>query len=245
MSKLRQKDPMYKLIFAIITLGVGLWANSVVTSLLIIVIMSWYTVRKGGIPLIIFIRLMMLPMAFLVIGVLIIGINVSEDINIFLAYIPVFGTHIGVSLSGLQHGIIIFFKSLAAVSCLYFLALNTPMVDILNTLARLKIPKLFIELMGLIYRFIFVLLETVDTMFTAQKSRMGYASFSSGYPALAATLFVRSYKRAGDLYTALEARGYEEEINVLAEPFETGKTQYTGPIFINILLVLITLLFKT
>ena len=49
MSKLRQKDPMYKLIFAIITLGVGLWANSVVTSLLI-VIMSWYTVRKGGYP---------------------------------------------------------------------------------------------------------------------------------------------------------------------------------------------------
>ena len=68
----------------------------------------------------------------------------------------------------------------------FTLALNTPMVDILNTLARLKIPKLFIELMGLIHRFIFVLLETVDTMFTAQKSRMGYASFSSGYCSLAA-----------------------------------------------------------
>jgi cobalt/nickel transport system permease protein len=246
-SKLKQKDPMCKLVFSIVTLGVCLWADFVVLSVLIVLIMGWYTVRKGGIPLAVFIRLMLLPMTFLVVGVLTIALNISYDRSAFLFYVSAFGTHIGVSIAGMQSAVIVFFKSLGAVSCLYYLSLNTPMVDLLNALARIKIPKLFIELMGLIYRSIFVLLETVDTMITAQKSRVGYSSFSSGYRSLAvlaATLFIRSYKRSNELYTALEARGYEGEINVLGEPLEAGRIQYIEAVVINLFLVFITLLLR-
>lgn len=246
-SKLKYQDPMYKLIFCMLTLGVCLWANSIVVSIMVLLIMGWYTVCKGGIPFILFMKLLALPMSFLIIGVLTIGINVYEKQSVFLFYISAFGTNIGVSQTGIQSAMRLFFKALGAVSCLYYLSLSTPIVDLLQVLGKIRIPKLFIELMGLIYRFIFVLLETVDMMFTAQKSRMGYSNFSSSYrslAALASTLFIRAYKRSDELYTALEARGYDGELSVLEEPFETPWTEYIPLVAINLFLVLVALFLK-
>lgn len=246
-SKLKQTAPLKKLIFSMLALVVCLWADSVPVSVSVLLIMGWCTVYKGGTPCALFIKLMLVPASFLVIGVLTIGVNVSGNKDIFLFSMSAFGTHIGVSQSGMQSAVHLFFKALGAVSCLYYLSLSTPMVDLLAVLRRLKVPKLMIELMGLIYRFIFVLLETADTMFTAQNSRLGYSSLSSAYrslAALASTLFIRAYKRSDELYTALEARGYDGEISVLEEPFETHWTEYIPPMAINLLLVLVALLLK-
>jgi cobalt/nickel transport system permease protein len=247
MSKLKHQDPMYKLVFCMMTLGVCLWANSIIVSIIVILIMGWYTVCKGGIPYAIFMKLMIIPMAFLLIGVLTIGINVSDKQNVFMFYVSAFNINMGVTQLGIQNATHLFFKALGAVSCLYFLSLSTPMVDILQVLGKLKVPKLFIELMGLIYRFIFVLLETVDTMITAQKSRMGYSDISSSYRSLAvlaATLFIRAYKRSDDLYTSLEARGYDGELNVLQESYKIESLQYAAPITVNLILIAMTLIIR-
>lgn len=242
-SRLKQTDPMQKLLFALLTLGICLWANSVSISMIVLLMMGGVTVCKGGTPFSLFVKLMLVPMSFLIIGVLTIAVNVSEDQSAFLFSVAVAGTHIGVSPAGLQNAIRLFFKALGTVSCLYYLSLTTPMVDLLAALRRLKVPKLLVELMGLIYRFIFVLLETADMMITAQNSRLGYSSISSGYRSLAAvasTLFIRAYKRSDELYTALEARGYDGELNVLEEPFKTHWTQYIAPIVINLFLIIAT-----
>lgn len=239
-SRLKRMDSMQKLFFSLLTLGVCIWANSIVISLLIILIMGWITVCKGGIPFALFMRLMLVPMSFLVIGVLTIIINVSDSRSSFVFSVHILKNYVGVSSIGVQNAARLFFKALGAVSCMYYLSLNTPIVDLLSALRRLRIPKLFIELMGLIYRFSFVLLETADIMITAQNSRLGYSSLSSGYHSLGAlvsTLFIRSYKRSNELYTALEARGYDGELNVLEEPFETRWTAYVAPVGINLLLI--------
>jgi cobalt/nickel transport system permease protein len=209
--------------------------------------MGWYTVLKGGIPFAVFMKLILIPMSFLLIGVATIGINVSENQDVFLFYISVFEINIGVSLTGIKNAACLFFKALSAVSCLYYLSLSTPMVDLLQALGKLKVPKLFIELMGLIYRFVFVLLETVDMMFTAQKSRMGYSGISSGYrslAALASTLFIRAYKRYDELYTSLESRGYDGELNVLDTHFKIQPLMFTMPIAINLSLVALVLILR-
>ena len=247
MSKLKHSDPMKKLLFALLTLGVCLWANSIIVSLLVLLIMGWTTVYKGGIPLLLFLKLLLVPMSFLVIGVLTVGINVSDNQSAFLFSVSVLGTHIGLSQTGIQNAAQLFFKALGAVSCLYYLSLSTPIVYLLAALRRLKMPKLLVELMGLIYRFIFVLLETANTMFTAQNCRLGYSSLSSTYRSLAAlvsTLFVRAYKRSDELYTALEARGYDGELNVLEDPIQTHVTEYIAPVVINLILILTSLFLR-
>jgi cobalt/nickel transport system permease protein len=247
LSRLKQTNPLQKLVLAVLVLGVCLWADSVAVSVLTLLIMGWYTVCKGGTPVGIFIRLMLVPLSFLVIGVLTIAVNVSGDKDVFVFSIYVFGMHIGVSQSGILSAANLFLKALGAVSCLYYLALSTPMVDLLAVLRKLKIPRLMVELMGLIYRFIFVFLEMADTMFTAQNSRLGYAGVSSGYrslAALASSLFIRSYQRADELYIALEARGYDGELSVIHEQPETHWTEYIPIVLINLFLIAVALFSK-
>lgn len=246
-SKLKQKDPMPKFLFALLTIGVCLWANSIPISIFVIFIMIWVTVYQGGTPFSLFMKLLLVPMSFLVIGVLTIAVNASENRSIFMFSLAFSGLFIGVSQAGIINALRLFFKALGAVSCLYYLSLSTPMVDVLAVLRRVKVPKLMVELMGLIYRFIFILLETADTMFTAQNSRLGYSSLSSGYRSLAtlaSTLFIRAYKRSDELYTALEARGYDGELNVIEERFETRWTEYIMPILINLFLIMAALFFR-
>lgn len=246
-SKLKHTAPMKKLAFSMLALGICIWADSVIVSVLVLLTMGWCTVHKGGTPFGLFIKLMLVPASFLIIGVLTIGINVSANKDVFLFSLHGFGTYIGVSQSSIQKAVHLFSKALGAVSCLYYLSLSTPMVDLLAVLRRLKVPKLMTELMGLIYRFIFVLLETADAMFTAQNSRLGYSDISSSYRSLSAltsTLFIRAYKRSDDLYTALEARGYDGKLNVLEEQFVTKWTEYIPPLMINVFFIFVALLLK-
>ena len=240
-SKLKKIDPMGKFLFSIITLGVCLWANNLIISIAVLFIMGYSTIKIGGTPIKVFLKLMLIPMAFLIIGVLTITINYSDSRNIFLFSLHIMNGFIGVSRVGMYKAVELFFKVLGSVSCLYFLSLNTPMVDILAVLSRFKVPKLMIEMMGLVYRFIFILLDTADTMFVAQNSRLGYRDLKRGYKSLgylASTLFIRSFKRANDLYTSLESRGYDGELNVLLEPYKKCTKIYIITIIINVVFII-------
>lgn len=53
--------------------------------------------------------------------------------------------------------ITLFCTSISATSCLYFLILTTPMYEISSVLTRLKVPIIIIEIIELMYRFIFCL----------------------------------------------------------------------------------------
>ena len=46
------------------------------------------------------------------------------------------------------------FKALGAVSALYMMTLTTPLSEIIAVLRKAHIPKLIIELMNMIYRYI-------------------------------------------------------------------------------------------
>ncbi len=246
-SKLKQQDPMEKLTFSMMTICVCLWADHILISIAVLLIMSWVTIRKGRTPFPVFMKLLLVPMSFLVIGVFTIafGIFYNQD-NLVLSF-PLFGVYIGATKIGIITATRLFFKALGSVACLYYLSLSTPMVDILSSLGKLKCPKLLVELMGLIYRFIFVLLETADNMFVAQSSRLGYSDIRTGFRsmgALAATLFIRAYKRSDDLYTALEARGYDGELNVLEEPFQKSLKGYIAAFIVNFILIAAALYLK-
>ena len=70
--------------------------------------------------------------------------------------------------------------AMSAVSSMYFLAVSTPVTDVLGVLRKIRVPSLFLELMLLIYRFIFVLLGTAEGIMTAQKCRMGNRDLRTG-----------------------------------------------------------------
>ena len=89
------------------------------------------------------------------------------------------------------------------------------MVDLTEQLRRWHVPVLFVELMTLVYRFIFVLLETTQAMRTAQEARLGYSSVGRWLRSvgmLASNLYLRANTRATNLFTALSARGYTGDL---------------------------------
>ena len=144
----------------------------------------------------------------------------SSDASVYLVSLPIGNFYVGITSSSLQTVFILFFKVFASVSCLYFLCLSTPMTDILRVFEKVKCPTFLIEMMSLIYRFIFVLIDTAFTMHTAQASRLGYKSFRLGIKSLGmllSTILIRTLKINNHLYTALECRGYTGSLKVLNE----------------------------
>ena len=217
-NKLRKFHPAEKCAFAMITLIICLAAASLTTSLAVFALMSVAVVGYAGIPGRVFAGFMSVPVSFLLVGVLTIAVTVTKEPVAFLFGLSVQGINIGVTSVGSAAAVSLLFKSLGAVSCLYFLSLTTPMIDIVYVLRKMKVPALFVELMTLIYRFIFVLAETAEKIYTSQSSRLGYGGVKVAFSSLgglASTLFIKSFHRSQLLFQSLSSRCYTGGLNVL------------------------------
>ena len=120
-------------------------------------------------------------------------------------------------------------RALGCAAALNFLALTTPLVDLVDLLRRLRVPTLLVDLMTLIYRFIFSLLESLERMRTAQDCRLGYCAFRQGVRSaglLGGRLFIDAYQRSRRLETALQGRGYSGELRVLPLVYRQDRRVY-------------------
>lgn len=217
-NRLRSVHPAEKISFAVLTLAICLTVSRPLISLVIILVMGGGIVLWAGIPLRFYIKLMLVPLVFLLISVLTVAFQVSRYSLPLVWGFTIWDKNIGVTTASLGLANNLFLKSLAAVSCLYFLTLTTPVLEIMWIMRKAKVPTLFLELMLIVYRFIFVLLETASRIYISQASRWGYASLKTSYYSLAwlvANLLVKSYYHARQLFAALLARCYQEELKVL------------------------------
>ena len=131
-----------------------------------------------------------------------------------------FSRYIGISRLSFSNWYSLMAVAFSGVSCLYFLILTTPVTDLLAVLRRLHCPWLLLELMLLIYRAIFVLLDIASAIQTAQNCRLGNRTFRSKLSCMGqmlSVLLVRSLKKSSLLYDAMESRLYDGKIQVLEE----------------------------
>ncbi|ACF14679.1 cobalt ABC transporter, inner membrane subunit CbiQ [Chloroherpeton thalassium ATCC 35110] len=244
LSRLREIDPMQKMLFALPALAICLWASKPAISLVVLGVMAVGSVQIGKTSVRIFLKLMLVPIAFLFIGTAAIAVTVATSQKTFIASIMLYrGVHVGISEIGLSKAVEVFFKALGAVSCLYFLALSTPMIDLLNALRKLRVPKLLCELMSLIYRFTFLFLETAEIISTAQNARLGNATLKSrfrSFGTLVSRLFVRAYSASEALYTGLEARGYQGDLRTVSHEYRTPWQGYAISLVTHTLLIALT-----
>ena len=134
------------------------------------------------------------------------------------------------------------FKALGAVSALYMMTLTTPLSEIIAVLRKAHIPKLIIELMNMIYRYIFIMIDTHSRMKNSAESRLGYCDFKTScysFGQVASNLLVVSLKRGNNYYNALEARCYDGDLRFLEEekPLKAGQI-VMAVIFIVVLLLI-------
>ncbi|AFC27931.1 Cobalt transport protein [Paenibacillus mucilaginosus 3016] len=117
--------------------------------------------------------------------------------------------------NGLHTAATLFLRMLAGLCCMFFLMLTTPFPKLLLVLRTLRVPLLVIELMQITYRFLFLLTETAQQLYTAQRARGGQTGFRrrlQDTAALVFRLFGRTMERYKGLSQGLASRGYTGDI---------------------------------
>lgn len=218
-SRLRYVNAGEKFAFAILTLLLCVISRSIAIACIVLAATGILTIKKGGIPFSRYVRYLTLPLAFLILSTIAILCNFQKT-PLDLFAIPLGSWYLTASMDSLFYTMQLILTALASVSCLYFLAFSTPIPDLLEVLRKLKCPRILIELMMLIYRFIFVLMDTASAITLAQHSRLGnkdYKTSLKSFSSMASVLLIRSFRRAGALYDAMESRCYDGTIHVLTE----------------------------
>ncbi|SHJ02411.1 cobalt/nickel transport system permease protein [Geosporobacter subterraneus DSM 17957] len=221
-NRLKHIHPLEKFALSIGTLMVCMFFKTWLLHFLVIAFMSFLILVYAGIPWKAYLKLMLVPFTFLAVGVLGIALTITNTPSIITIGFPVGKWMLGVEKAGIDQALVTFSRAYASVTCLYFLALTTPMVDVIWILKQMRIPRVLTEMMTIIYRFIFVLLETASMMYLSQECRLGYISISRSYYSLGqliSNLFIKSFQRSHELFTALSTRGYSGDIEVLEEEY--------------------------
>lgn len=218
-SKIRCWNPTFKVVFSFLTLLLCIGLNNPFVSMAVIIGMAFLTVVKGGLPLSAYLSVLMIPLTFILMGTIAIGVDFSSQpagqFNLFLGFGYVF-----TSVGKLQEMAFLMLKVFGAISAMIMMTLSTPSAEIIGVLRRAHVPKLIIELMNLIYRYIFILLDVFNNMRNSADSRQGYGDFKTScytFGSVASNMLVVSMKKANAYYTAMEARGYEGELVFLED----------------------------
>lgn len=237
-SKLRYINGSEKFAYALISLLFCVVSRSLVIALIVFLLNAYLTVKKGGIPFKKYVTLLLVPLAFLIMSTLAIVVNISKTPLDAYAF-SVGSLFVTGSTKSLLFAVQLMGTAMASVSCLYFLSLNTTMTDILGVLSRLRCPGLMVELMLLIYRFIFILGETASAITSAQKSRLGYQNYKTAitcFGSMGARLLLRAIQRSNALFDAMESRGYDGKIRVLEEHHRAKKKEVAAIVVFELLL---------
>lgn len=218
-SKLRYENAGEKFAFAVMTLCICVMSRSAAVASIVLAVTGILTVWKGGIPVLRYLKFLAAPLAFLFLSTIAILFHIRR-VPMDLLAISVGSWYLTTSRESFFYAVQLILTALAAVSCLYFLSFTTPMPDILEVLRKLHCPKLLMELMLLIYRFIFVLLDVAYAISTAQDCRLGNKDFHTSlqsFGMLGSVLMIRAVSRSKKLYDSMEARCYDGTIRVLSE----------------------------
>jgi len=79
----------------------------------------------------------------------------------------------GFTQQGLYSAGLIITRVATSISLVVLLTLTTPWVRLLAALRSIGVPRIFVLVIGMAYRYLFLLLDTVDAMYTARKARTG------------------------------------------------------------------------
>lgn len=127
--------------------------------------------------------------------------------------------NLAVTAQGVKSALYLILRVETTVTLSILLILSTRWTQILKALRVLRVPVVFVVILGMTYRYIFVMLETAQNMFEARKSRLvGALSASESRRIAAASIGVllsKSFYLNSEVYLAMQSRGFRGEIYTL------------------------------
>jgi len=135
---------------------------------------------------------------------------------------------ISITVPGVQGAVLFVLRTGAAISFVILLALTTRWTDLLASLQSLKVPKAFVMILGMTYRYVFVLVGIAQDMSFALKSRTlspeRSANVREWLGATIGVLFRRSMNMSELVNLSMISRGYDGKVRTVArfhtQPFD-------------------------
>lgn len=126
----------------------------------------------------------------------------------------------GFTTQGLTTATLVTTRVATSVSLVMLLTLTTPWTRLLAGLRALGVPKIMILVIGMAYRYIFLLLATVTEMYEARKARtVATTRHDAGarrfLAASAGALFGKAHHLSEEVHQAMVARGYRGNARTL------------------------------
>ncbi len=206
-------DPRAKLaMFLVVVLAVG-FTNSVVV-LIAVYGLLLVAARASALPFDFFVKrvwlgvplfagLVVIPALFLVPGPRLFEVNLGPFA-------------LALSQPGVAGAVLFVTRVGVSVSLAVLLVMTTPWADLLKSLRAIRVPQIFVLILSMTYRYIFLFLHTMNGLFLARKSRIvGRTSGAEQRRWIAGsmgTLTSRSFKMSNDVYAAMMARGFTGEM---------------------------------
>jgi cobalt/nickel transport system permease protein len=237
-SRIRHWNATFKVTFCILTLISCIALNHPYVSVAVIIAMTYWTVIKGGLPISSYFRILTIPITFILLGTVAIGIDFSTqpmgEFHQNLGFCYVF-----TSWDRLKMMLFLILKVFAAISAMEAMALSTPSSEIIGVLRRVHAPKLIVELMNIMYRYIFILIDVNINMRNSADSRLGFCDMKTSWNTfgkVASNMLIVSLRRANTYFNAMEARCYDGDFMVLEENENIKAVQVVGAaIFLSVL----------
>lgn len=223
-SRMLDWAPLGKLLLVIVVLIVNISTSSMlvpfVTLALGLGLMAYSTNFK--IP---FIIALAIAEAFVI---LIIGsglISVSGETGDVIWDTDFLWMHFHMTTDSFNKAWLILFRGTAGISVMLAFATSTPIPHISLALRQIRLPDEISEIVVLIYRYAFLLLERMEAMWGAARSRMGFNGFMRTVNTVASIgvgIFIQSTNLSDKAQIALDCRNYRGYFPVYRQPAKAG-----------------------
>ncbi len=122
---------------------------------------------------------------------------------------------------GIRSATFLISRVLTSATLALLLMLTTPWSHVLKALRTLRVPAVLVVVLGMTYRYLFLLVETARAMLEARRSRqvgkLPPAEERRAATALIGVLLSKSLQLSGEVYLAMQARGFRGEVHTLDE----------------------------
>ena len=147
-------------------------------------------------------------------------LNVVTHGHVVLALGTWFGHRVGVTEQGLAAAGLIVTRVATSISFVVLLTITTPWAKLLAALRALHAPRLLVLVLGMAYRYVFLLLGGVTDMYTAREARTvtRETDVTSGRTFVAASagaLFAKAHALSDEVHMAMLARGYSGDARTI------------------------------
>lgn len=140
---------------------------------------------------------------------------------------------IGVSGEGLERGGMVALRAFAGISVMLFFATSTPIPHLAHAMRSLRFPKELSELVILVYRYSFLILEQSERMHVAAQCRVGYRGWRNSLRTtgrLAVGMFTSSLDVAERSQVALHCRDFKGDFPSFRKPARVTPAWIAVPI---------------